>query len=407
MGKSVKISKIKKLTSANTTKEVNKIYKVHTPSLYKYIQNKKTFENFIKEKEKFFLNKLKLPTSIFKNKEVLDLGSGTGINSSCFAIWGAKLTLVEYDKFSFSFSKNFYKKTLKKKATFINSDIFLFKTKKKFDFVHCNGVLHHTSNTKLGIKMISSFLKKGGFFIFCNSNTSAYFQRHLQRFTLFKISKNNDDIYKFSKLLFSENIRRAKKFGQRSTDSIIYDNYLNPKIDTCSYEEILKLFKKNKLNLYNSHPPYKEVIDLVSNNITTQFYNHSQQNPQSFSIAETKWLMNKYDERYYDKNLKFLIKMKKEQDTILNLMNNMPQKLDINKFIKKIKNYRYKIKSTSIDIYGEIKLQKFYAELNSYLNTLAKTNNPIIIRNKIKSFKILFRGQQGVGEVFTIGYKTI
>ena len=75
----------------------------------------------------------------------------------------------------------------------------------------------------------------------------------------------------------------------------------------------------------------------MSNNITTQFYNHSQQNPQSFSIAETKWLMNKYDERYYDKNLKFLIKMKKEQDTILNLMNNMPQKLDINKFIKKIK----------------------------------------------------------------------
>lgn len=406
MEKSLNIKKIKKVTRSNNTEEVNKIYKIHSPSIYKYIQNKKKFENFIKEKENFFLDKLKLPTSIFKNKEVLDLGSGTGINSSCFAIWGAKLTLVEYDKFSYSFSKNFYQKTLKKKATFINSDIFLFKTKKKFDFVHCNGVLHHTSNTKLGIKMISGFLKKGGFFIFCNSNTSGYFQRHLQRFTLFKISKNNDDIYKYSKILFSENIRRAKKFGQRSTDSIIYDNYLNPKIDTRSYDEILKLFKKNKLNLYSSHPPYNEVIDLTRNNISTQFYDHKQQNLQSFSIAETKWLMNTYGERYYDKNLKFLIKMKKEQDAILNLMNNMLKKLDINKFIKKIKNFRYKIKSTNIDIYGEIKLKKFYTELYSYLNTLAKTNNPIIIRNKIKSFKILFRGQNGVGEIFTIGYKT-
>ena len=68
-------------------------------------------------------------------------------------------------------------------------------------------------------------------FIFCNSNTSAYFQDdhkdlHYLRYQKTMMIFINLVNYYFLKIF------EGQKFGQRSTDSIIYDNYLNPKIDT-------------------------------------------------------------------------------------------------------------------------------------------------------------------------------
>ena len=45
---------LKKINGTNTTKEVNDVYKVHTPSLYKYIQNKKNLKILLKIKKNSF-----------------------------------------------------------------------------------------------------------------------------------------------------------------------------------------------------------------------------------------------------------------------------------------------------------------------------------------------------------------
>ena len=69
---------------------------------------------------------------------------------------------------------------------------------------------------------------------------------------MYSLSSNVDEIMKISKLLFSENLNRGRKFGGRSIKEIIYDTYINPKIDTLSFDQIKNLFKKNNIYLYNS-----------------------------------------------------------------------------------------------------------------------------------------------------------
>ena len=44
---------------------------------------------------------------------------------------------------------------------------------------------------------------------------------------------------------FKENLLRGKKYGGRSIKEIIYDTYINPKIETLSFQDIQNLFKKN------------------------------------------------------------------------------------------------------------------------------------------------------------------
>ena len=76
--------------------------------------------------------------------------------------------------------------------------------------------------------------QKGGFFILGIGETNGFFQRNLQRYILYSVCKNENEIIRFSKLLFKNHLNRAQKFSGRTKDEIIYDTYLNPKINTLS-----------------------------------------------------------------------------------------------------------------------------------------------------------------------------
>jgi hypothetical protein len=81
--------------------------------------------------------------------------------------------------------------------------------------------------------------------------TNGFFQRHFQRNILYNLTSDKKEIINLSKLLFKENLLRAKKFGGRTEDEIIYDTYLNPKIETLSFDEVQNIFNKNRLYLYS------------------------------------------------------------------------------------------------------------------------------------------------------------
>ena len=48
-----------------------------------------------------------------------------------------------------------------------------------------------------------------------------FFKDTFQRYILYNLSSDHNEIYKLSKLFFYENLNRAKKFGGRSIDEII------------------------------------------------------------------------------------------------------------------------------------------------------------------------------------------
>ena len=140
----------------NILTQVNKIYKKEHPSQYTNI-NKKSLKKLSKAREDLLL-KLKIPKKIFNNSTLLDLGSGSGIYSLIYNNFGAKVHLVEYEKKFTDQSKKLFKKFSKNKYyKIVSSDIFKFKTKKKYQIITFNGVAHHTHNPKKILTMLVNF----------------------------------------------------------------------------------------------------------------------------------------------------------------------------------------------------------------------------------------------------------
>ena len=251
----------------DVTQKVNKIYSKDNPSLY--LKNLSQIDKFIKNRINLLMA-LKLPKRIFNNSSLIDYGSGTGLNSLVYSFLGANCTLVEYDKKSYQFSKDVFKKFSKNKYQIYNKDIFSFKTDKKYDFVISNGVAHHTKNPFLNLKICLKSLKKNGFFILGIGETNGFFQRNLQRHILYLLSNNQEEIIEYAKILFKEHLNKSKKFSGRTINEIIADTYLNPKINTLNIKQIIEFFKKNNLDLYSFYGTIKSLSNLLESD-TDQF----------------------------------------------------------------------------------------------------------------------------------------
>ena len=253
-----------------TLNKVSKNYKKVNPSTYFQTFNRKSIDKLEKKRKDLFQNKLHFPIELFKQKKLLDLGSGTGMYSLIYNLWGSDCTLLEYDLNSFEKSKKIFGKFERKNSqnSFENKNLFDFKGKftldKKrilYDVVHCNGVLHHTSNKELGIKIMADNLRSGGFLILGASIVTGFLQRNLQRYLLFSISKNEKEIIKNAQKYFKRHLIRASKSSGRSINATIYDTYINYKIDSYSLNSLMKIFKKNKIDFYSSFPAINPIND--------------------------------------------------------------------------------------------------------------------------------------------------
>jgi 2-polyprenyl-3-methyl-5-hydroxy-6-metoxy-1,4-benzoquinol methylase len=391
---------------------VNKVYSEQNPSTYFDVVNKKNLNLLFKNKKEFLIEKLKLPSRIFKNSELLDLGCGTGQNTINYDWKGAKCTLVEYDKKSFIEARNLFKKYSKNKFAVINKDLFKFKTKKKFDFVISNGVAHHTSDVVKNINLAIKFLKKDGFFILGLGESNGFFQRNLQRYILYSLTSDTNELIKLSKLLFNENLNRGKKFGGRSINEIIYDTYVNPKIDTLSFSKINSLFKKNNLYLYSADEDNFDLKKLHGfNKSYFRLKKGSKFDDKDFlfnSLVNFSYRGNA--EKSLNKNLSILNRISIIQDNISQKINDQSQKgfkkLNLD---KNLKIYEREIeKLEKIDIINKRNILKFISEVKNIfkiLNGNDKKNKIRLLKKAIKRYERLFKGHNGKGMNYFVGMK--
>ena len=108
--------------------KLNNVYKKQNPSTY--LKNLNHLDKFINNREKLLL-KLKLPKKVFLNSNLIDFGSGMGLNTIVYSSLGANCTLIEYDKKSVLHSQKLFKKFSKNNYKIINQDIFKTKISKK------------------------------------------------------------------------------------------------------------------------------------------------------------------------------------------------------------------------------------------------------------------------------------
>lgn len=126
----------------------------------------RSFDSTTMERESVDLLRNRIPDDIVdshvRGKRVLDMGCGSGRYTLALASLGANVTGVDFKEQSFSRAVELAKaKNLP--ATFVQADVLeLPFPDESFDFVFCNGVLHHTQNMDRGLDEYVRVMRKGG-----------------------------------------------------------------------------------------------------------------------------------------------------------------------------------------------------------------------------------------------------
>ena len=182
-------------------------------------------------------------------KSLLDVGSGTCQLSNYLAI-GTNNKICAFDSSfpSLKLGKKFAEKNNIKNVDFVRGDIFdkIFE-EETFDFICCNGVLHHTKNPYEGFKIITSYLKKDGYMLIGLYNRIGRFRTKLRKY-IYKI------LGKKILIKFDPVLRNIPSNSQDKIGAWIKDQYKHPVESTHTFDEILKWFEKNNIEFINSLP---------------------------------------------------------------------------------------------------------------------------------------------------------
>ena len=390
---------------------VLKTFQREIPSIYYSDKSSKEYEIFKKNAEKYYRDALKFPKDLFKGKNLIDFGGGTGENSVYLAEWGAKCTLVEMNDKAQKISKEIFSKYTKnfQDHKFILSSIFEFDKPdlyNKFDIVHCRGVLSHTADNRKAFNIISKYLKPGGYLIYGDPNKAGGFQNMLQRLIVYNFAKNWEEMIRISEELFSDDIDRAVKFGNRTRNCIIFDRWVVECQNDPSVEDVLSWFKNNKLEFYSSQPKFTLPYCGDSQSHEPKFF-IEKQGEKSHSISELLWMIHTNDDKdVIPEMLESAEPFAKEFSQLSSMLCNVNPKSKLN--YPSIKNQLRKTNTNlkKVDTLNQIKKKtdKIFNEVVQLLEIIDK-NDYKKVKNFLKNCKILFKGSVGMRHMDIIAYK--
>ena len=387
-----------------TELDILKTYQKNNPSFY-YKTNRKNIDKLKKKIEDFYFFKLKFPLENFQDKNLIEFGCGSGQRSLIYNLWAKKTVHVDFDEKSIKNAKDLFKKfSTKKNFKFFENSIEKFSHKDKFDIVLSEGVIHHHNDPYSQFKKCQKFLKKDGYFVLGIANDSGCFQRMLARQTLYLLSKNENEVIKNSKIIFSEFLKRSHKYSGRKIDDIIADIFLVPTWKPISTQVIEKWFKKNNLKFFNSYPNF----------IKDSYFADSHNSPvidrySNFTLlSELVWMVHK------DKDTKFInFYINKNRNLAKSLKKlvkhtngaNFWSKIDINQFLNDTKNFKKCFQNSNLELIEFFEINKFFQELENFLKIL-KQKDIYSVKKFINNCRFLFKGTYGVGINYYVGKKT-
>jgi len=228
----------------NTTRKVSSFYKITPFPNYKADDDKLSI---LKKGEKNIL------ASQFKkfvgfNKNVLEVGCGTGQLANYFSI-GTNNNIIGLDPTidSLKLAKNFADINQITNIKFVNADIFDdVLVDGYFDFIWCNGVLHHTKNPKLAFNTLVKSLKQNGYVLIGLYNKFGRLNTIIRKY-LFKIFGK-----KFLNL--TDSTLKNMKFSDEEKNAWIRDQYIHPIESLHTIDEVMGWFEENNIEYISSIP---------------------------------------------------------------------------------------------------------------------------------------------------------
>ena len=226
------------------TKKVTDFYKITPFPNYKTNDDRRT----ILEKGNRNTLAQQFKKYIGNNKTVLEVGCGTGQLSIYFALESNnKIISLDPTLSSLNLAKDFAKKNHISNISFLNVDIFDdVLSDECFDFIWCNGVLHHTKDPYLAFKTFTKSLKKNGYVLIGLYNKFGRARTIIRKY----LSK----IFGLKIIKFLDPTLRKLKLDEDEKNAWIRDQYLHPIESLHTIDEVLKWFRENNIEFISSIP---------------------------------------------------------------------------------------------------------------------------------------------------------
>ena len=276
------ISKEQDEKRENVTNEVKLFYE-NTP--FPNYEGCTTLTDLVSQAEKsYFPNWLN--NSIPYKSKVLEIGCGTGLLSNYLSLGSRTVFGTDICNNSLDLANNFKLKNGIDRVGFYQMNLFypVFK-KESFDYIICNGVLHHTNDPIIGFSRISSLLKEDGYIILGLYNKYGRIIQDLRKI-INKIT--NIDIS-----IIDPQLKKIRNIESKRKAWYL-DQYKHPHESTHTINEVIKWFNNNGINFINSIPRigvfdnYNDKLDLFKKN--------SNPNKVNRIIAQMKLFFSGYRE---------------------------------------------------------------------------------------------------------------
>ncbi len=236
-------------------------------------QDIQDFQNHMNRRSALYRT-LGLTPKLFQNRELLEVGPGSGYNSIVSASFGpARYTLLEPNPTGFQamlklFEKHHQNHQLKKEALhFHNLSLENYPGQESYDIVLCEGLMAGLNNQENFLGQLDKRLRSGGILVLtCSDPVSMLFEscrRYLARLMLARadlsLETGDDSAKKSSRLekqvdlleeCFSSHLQSLKGRSRPIRDWIL-DNLLNPAADSASAHNAFSLLQA--LNILGKH----------------------------------------------------------------------------------------------------------------------------------------------------------
>jgi len=190
-----------------------------------------------------------LDKNIPPDASVLEVGCGTGQLSNFLGLSDKrKIFATDISINSLKLGEEFKTKNHIDNVTFLEMNLFnpIFEAK-KFDWVICTGVLHHTGNPSEGLQSIVNLIKDDGFVVVGLYNKYGRFFTNVRQ-VIFKITKCH--------FMFLDSRLRNKNFSEKKKHIWFMDQYRNPHESKHSFGEVLKWFDSCNLVFVKGFPDF-------------------------------------------------------------------------------------------------------------------------------------------------------
>ena len=379
----------------NATKDrLLKLYKKENPS---YLTIKKIQ---IKRRTDIIQKLLNFPLRFFKGLEVGDIACGTGEYAIIAAKNAAKVKGYDFNSIAIDAAKQKCKKLKIKNASFFVKEFF--DVKNKFDFLMCTSALHHLPNPYTGLKHLKSNVKKDGFLMISFGLDSSNLQHNLMKLIVRNWGTKDSDIIKASKYLFSDHIKRCVKYGARSSEAVISDQFINSQHYFLNMHKIYKTLGR-QFELHSMWPPiFMPRGDSALNDSILNTKNH-------LFASELLWASKTLDDSSRLKNFSNYQNYQNFQNIIKKI--NHKKNFSMNDVLNgKYKNRKNIKKFDNIDFSFGINahITKFNIEL-SKLFSFFKKKSPTLKETKkfLSKNNYIFKNTNGLGINYFIFKKQI